>query len=100
MIERIHELVPAGDPAAYLYEPIREFVARPSKGLRPGLLLASAGAHGGVVGDGLDLAAALELLHNAFLVHDDIEDESLTRRGRPTLHRTMGSRLRSTSATR
>ena len=40
--------------------------------------------------DGLDLAAALELLHNAYLVHDDIEDESLMRRGRPTLHRTIG----------
>ena len=90
MIERAEQLIPAGQPAAYLYDPIREFIARPSKGLRPGLLLASAGAHGGTVDDGLDLAAALELLHNAFLVHDDIEDESLMRRGRPTLHRTIG----------
>jgi geranylgeranyl pyrophosphate synthase/uncharacterized protein with NAD-binding domain and iron-sulfur cluster len=90
VIDRLHELIPAGEPAAYLYDPIREFVGRPSKGLRAGLLLASAGAHGGTVGDGLDLAAALELLHNAFLVHDDVEDGSLTRRGRPTLHRTVG----------
>jgi len=35
-------------------------------------------------------AAALELLHNAFLVHDDVEDESDERRGRPTLHALHG----------
>ena len=35
-------------------------------------------------------AAAIELLHNAFLVHDDIEDGSLSRRGLPTLHRQHG----------
>jgi geranylgeranyl diphosphate synthase type II len=33
---------------------------------------------------------ALELLHNAFLVHDDIEDESEERRGQPTLHALHG----------
>jgi geranylgeranyl diphosphate synthase type II len=33
---------------------------------------------------------AIELLHNAFLVHDDIEDGSLLRRGQPTLHATWG----------
>jgi geranylgeranyl diphosphate synthase type II len=38
----------------------------------------------------LPSAAAIELLHNAFLVHDDIEDESEYRRGRPTLHRQHG----------
>ena len=37
-----------------------------------------------------DSAVALELLHNAFLVHDDIEDESDERRGRPTLHALHG----------
>ncbi len=36
---------------------------------------------------------AIELLHNAFLVHDDIEDASLLRRGEPTLHRRYGTPL-------
>ena len=35
-------------------------------------------------------AAGIEMLHNAFLVHDDIEDGSEARRGAPTLHRQLG----------
>jgi geranylgeranyl diphosphate synthase type II len=38
-------------------------------------------------------AAAIELLHTAFLVHDDVEDDSELRRGEPTLHRTYGRAL-------
>ena len=34
----------------------------------------------------LPTAATLELYHNAFLIHDDIEDDSVLRRGRPTMH--------------
>ncbi len=40
--------------------------------------------------DAVRSAVALELLHNAFLVHDDVEDESDERRGRPTLHALHG----------
>ena len=36
------------------------------------------------------LRGRLELLHNAFLIHDDVEDESDQRRGRPTLHALYG----------
>jgi geranylgeranyl diphosphate synthase type II len=35
-------------------------------------------------------AVAIEMLHNAFLIHDDLEDESELRRGEPTLHRKYG----------
>jgi geranylgeranyl diphosphate synthase type II len=38
-------------------------------------------------------AAAIELLHTAFLVHDDVEDDSDLRRGEPTLHRRYGRGL-------
>ena len=41
----------------------------------------------------LPAAAALELLHTAFLIHDDVEDHSRLRRGRPTLHELHGSAL-------
>jgi geranylgeranyl pyrophosphate synthase len=82
--------VPAAEPQQYLYGPIREFLDRPSKGLRPALCLASCLAHGGRIEDALPSAAGIEMLHNAFLVHDDIEDGSESRRGRPALHRQFG----------
>jgi geranylgeranyl pyrophosphate synthase len=38
----------------------------------------------------LKVALAIELFHKASLIHDDIEDQELTRYGRPTLHRRFG----------
>jgi geranylgeranyl diphosphate synthase, type II len=38
----------------------------------------------------MGIAVAIELLHNAFLVHDDVADGSEMRRGRPTLATTHG----------
>lgn len=45
---------------------------------------------GGRLADALPSAVALELFHNAFLVHDDIEDESIHRRGASTIHEKYG----------
>lgn len=39
------------------------------------------------------LAAAVELLHNGTLVHDDIIDDASLRRGRPTIHTIHGSKM-------
>jgi geranylgeranyl diphosphate synthase type II len=58
--------------------------------LRPSLCIATARVFGATIEDAAHSAAALELLHNAFLVHDDVEDESEVRRGRPTLHALHG----------
>ncbi len=55
------------------------------KRIRPLLLLLCAEAAGGDWRDALPAAAAVELLHNFSLVHDDIEDASPTRHGRPTV---------------
>jgi geranylgeranyl diphosphate synthase type II len=49
------------------------------------MCVATSRAFGGADGDILPVAVAIELLHNAFLVHDDIVDGSERRRGRPTL---------------
>ncbi|MDE2765154.1 MAG: polyprenyl synthetase family protein [Chloroflexota bacterium] len=54
------------------------------KGLRPVLALASCEMAGGRWPDALPAAAALELIHNFSLLHDDIQDGDATRRGRPT----------------
>jgi geranylgeranyl pyrophosphate synthase/uncharacterized protein with NAD-binding domain and iron-sulfur cluster len=82
--------VPAGEPRRHLYDPVRAFLGRSGKGLRPALCIATARALGGRTEDALPAAAGLEMLHNAFLVHDDIEDSSDSRRGAPTLHRIEG----------
>lgn len=77
-------------PAAYLYDLIADYTARRGKGLRPALLLATAAACGGSISAALPAAAALELLHTSFLIHDDVEDLSQLRRGQPTLHEIHG----------
>jgi len=73
------------DPAA-VQEPMRRLVGAGGKRLRP--LLAMLAARLGPDGDPLRaaaLAAAVELIHDATLVHDDYVDEAATRRGRPTV---------------
>lgn len=64
--------------------------ARPGKRLRPQLVMRAALNEGGDLDDALDAAAAVELLHNYSLVHDDIEDGDQLRRGRPTLWSVYG----------
>ncbi len=56
------------------------------KRVRSTLLLLSCEAVGGTVRDAIDAGAAVELMHNFTLVHDDIMDNAPSRRGRPTVH--------------
>jgi len=60
------------------------------KRLRPIFLLLACEAQGGDWQRALPAAAAIELLHNFTLIHDDIEDRDRTRRGRPTLWAVWG----------
>lgn len=80
-----------GAPGRYLYDLVRDYPSRAGKGIRPSLLLATCQAFGGSIDEALGPAVAIELAHNAFLIHDDIEDSSLHRRGRPALHREHGT---------
>jgi geranylgeranyl diphosphate synthase, type I len=65
--------------------------ARRGKRLRPTMLSRACEAAGGHVGEAaLDAAAAVELLHNYSLVHDDIEDGDELRHGRRTLWSVFG----------
>ncbi len=58
--------------------------------LRPCLVLFACEALGGEPTRALPLAAALELVHNFSLVHDDIQDGDELRRGRPTAWKVFG----------
>lgn len=60
------------------------------KRIRPLLLLLTTSAAGGNWRCALPAAAAVELVHNFSLIHDDIEDDSPLRRGRPTLWKKWG----------
>lgn len=55
------------------------------KGLRSSLCMFACEAVGGIPGDALSAAVAIELVHNFSLIHDDIQDGDKERRHRPTL---------------
>lgn len=84
------DAMPDGEPVQWLYAPMREYPSRPGKALRPALCMSAGRAFGGSADDLLGVAVAIELLHNAFLVHDDLADGSEMRRGRPTLGEMYG----------
>ena len=65
-------------------------LANGGKNMRPALCLLMARACGGITDDTLRYAAAVELLHNSTLLHDDVADNSDMRRGVPTLKSMLG----------
>jgi geranylgeranyl diphosphate synthase, type II len=79
------DAMPDGEPVRWLYGPMREYPSRPGKALRPALCISAGRAFGADSAALTGIAVGIELLHNAFLVHDDIADGSEMRRGRPTL---------------
>lgn len=84
------EYLPREGSLAYLVHPAADYVGRPGKGIRAALCFAACEAFGGDEDDARPSAAAIELMHNAFLVHDDVQDASTRRRGGPTLHEIHG----------
>ena len=82
-LELARQLLVDPEPIA---SPMRRLVEAGGKRLRPRLVQLTSGI--GPRNDALraaELAAAIELLHNATLIHDDYVDESTHRRGRPTV---------------
>ena len=73
-----------------LYGPLRDFLSRPGKEFRGALVTACYRLAGRKDAPPLELPMAIEALHAGSLIVDDIQDESLERRGRPALHRTYG----------
>ena len=72
---------------------VQHVVQGGGKRLRPILLLLSAKACGHNGEDAHTLAAVVELIHVASLVHDDVLDEAPRRRGRETLHSKWGNKV-------
>jgi geranylgeranyl diphosphate synthase type II len=91
VLDEIREIIPRPNGAgSLLYELMLDYPLRGGKALRPALCIATCRALGGSVEAVLRTAAVLELYHNAFLIHDDVEDGSEKRRSEGTLHRLHG----------
>ncbi|WP_291425440.1 polyprenyl synthetase family protein [Deinococcus sp.] len=98
LLDLVLSLLPEHSPTPeleYFYALMRDYPRRGGKGIRSELLLASAQAHGVRSGTAAWTsaqwaAAALEMFQNWVLIHDDIEDDSEERRGKPALHRLCG----------
>jgi len=83
--ERLHsDVVLVRQVAEYI-------VSSGGKRLRPSLVLLSAGALGYQGQHHLELAAVVEFIHTATLLHDDVVDESSLRRGRDTANALFGN---------
>ena len=66
-------------------------IAAGGKRLRPALLLLTCGALGYSGEQRLNMAAVVEFIHTATLLHDDVVDESTLRRGRMTAYEVFGN---------
>ncbi|MDR2197351.1 MAG: polyprenyl synthetase family protein [Coriobacteriales bacterium] len=81
------------DMLRYLYEPLAAYSANGGKRHRPLICELACEAVGGDPTRAAAAAAAVEHFHTAALIHDDIADRSLMRRGEPCMHLTQGEGL-------
>ena len=87
--EQLAELV-KGLPDSPLGEVISYVLSAPGKRVRPLILIFSAEAFGGTANEAIKAALAIELVHAASLVHDDILDHGVERRGRQSAFERFG----------
>lgn len=69
-----------------LYDPVNYILELGGKRLRPLLTLMSTQMYGGKLEKAMDAAVAIEVFHNFTLLHDDIMDAAVLRRGKATVH--------------
>lgn len=73
---------------------LNDFIARPGKRIRPILFVTGYKGYKNKAAFGLYRSAlSIELLHDFMLIHDDIIDKSLTRRGKPSMHAMLDNHI-------
>lgn len=89
-VERVmYEIVDSS--VTVLRDASRHIIAAGGKRIRPRLVLLSYAAVGGLEPEeAAPIAAAVELVHTASVVHDDINDHGVVRRGRPSVNALWG----------
>jgi geranylgeranyl diphosphate synthase type II len=76
-----------------LYQPIIYSMSGGGKRIRPVLWLLACDAFGGDLSDAMSAAAAVEMFHNFTLLHDDIMDNAVVRRGKPSVYANWGTNV-------
>ncbi len=76
-----------------LNQVVAHVLSRKGKQIRPILVLLSAEVSGGVTPETLSAAVSLELLHTATLIHDDVVDETLERRGMKSVNAVWNNKV-------
>ena len=94
-LARVKELID-NELAGYAGEPelcrlLGNANAHGGKMLRPGLVLLAGLCCGGITDRHIRIAAIVEIIHNATLLHDDVIDEGKKRRGTPTVNTLWGN---------
>lgn len=92
-MEQVNELIlsRADSHVAMVPELARYLIDSGGKRLRPMLTLAAARLFDEALGAEIKFAAAVEFMHNATLLHDDVVDESNMRRGKPAARMVWGN---------
>jgi len=78
-----------GEPQV-LFDGCWKYLDYGGKRFRPALIAIACEALGGRIEDTIPAGAAIEVAHTFLLIHDDIEDYSELRRGKPCLHKVYG----------
>lgn len=72
---------------------VDDYLRTKGKQIRPLMVMLSAQMHGGINDHVIAAAAALEMLHNASLIHDDVVDDTRERRGKTTINAAWGNHI-------
>lgn len=88
--KEMFSFLPLQAPESFLYAPMRDYPERGGKRFRPALVLLACEALGGDMRQAMRTAAAFEMFQSFAVVHDDIEDNSEMRRGKPCIHKLHG----------
>jgi octaprenyl-diphosphate synthase len=87
----IRRTLSAPQDLADLSSLLNHFATGTGKMLRPGLVLLSGACFGPLTQRHIEIAAVMEMIHGATLLHDDVLDDGQTRRGMATVNRLWGN---------
>lgn len=94
-LEQLHRRIASSleSPNKLMSQVIEGYLKSKGKLIRPILVILTAKLFGKVTDRVIASAAAVEMLHNASLIHDDVVDESAERRSQPTINNVWGNHI-------